>query len=93
MVAVFLALLFFALPVSATYYVKAPGFIYGVRYNVLSNGREALVSLSVLQFGVTCGMDDCWAEVYGDQGYLLLFKDSHLYLLNFTPALALLSST
>ncbi|WP_297497264.1 hypothetical protein [Thermococcus sp.] len=87
MVAVFLALLFFALPVSATYYVKAPGFIYGVRYNVLSNGREALLSLSVLQFGVTCGMRDCWAEVYGDQEYLLLFNGSQLYLLNFTPVL------
>ncbi|WP_148882874.1 CGP-CTERM sorting domain-containing protein [Thermococcus aciditolerans] len=86
-VAVLLALLFLAVPVSATHYVKEPSFIYEVQYNVLSNGSEVLVPLSVIQFGVTCGMDSCWAEVYGDQEYLLLFNGSQLYLLNFTPAL------
>ncbi|NJE27116.1 hypothetical protein E3E22_10945, partial [Thermococcus sp. MV5] len=80
-------LLLLAAPVSATYYVKASGFIYEVKYKVLSNGNEALIPLPVLQFGVTCGMNDCWAEVYGDQQYLLLFNGSQLFLLNFTPVL------
>jgi len=82
-----LLLFLLAIPVSATYYVKSPSFLYEVQYSVLSNGSEALVPLSVLQYGVTCGMDSCWAEVYGDQEYILLFNGSRLYLLNFTPAL------
>ncbi|WP_297512978.1 CGP-CTERM sorting domain-containing protein [Thermococcus sp.] len=83
----FIAFLLLAIPVSAVYYVRSPSFLYEVQYSVLSNGSEALIPLSVLQYGITCSMDSCWAEVYGDQEYILLFNGSQLYLLNFTPAL------
>jgi len=80
-------LLLLAPMASAAYSVKAPGFIYEVKYKVLSNGNEALIPLSVIQLGVTCGMMDCWAEMHEDEEYLLLFSGSQLYLLNFTPVL------
>jgi len=58
-----------------------------VEYSIYSNGTSALINLGVDNYGVTCGMDDCWAEVYDVYDYLLFFDGSHLYLLNFTPAL------
>ncbi|NJE09888.1 CGP-CTERM sorting domain-containing protein [Thermococcus sp. MAR1] len=79
-------LLFLTLPVSATYYVKEPSPLYEVKYSVLSNGTEALVHLSVLQWGISCGMTDCWPEVFYGHEYLLFFDGGRLYLLNFTPA-------
>lgn len=82
-----IAILLLAVPVSATYYVRVPSPLYEVKYSVLSNGTEALVHLRILQWGITCGMSDCWPEVYSNQDYLLYFNGSRLYLLNFTPAL------
>ena len=83
-----IALLLLAVPVSA-YQVRSPGPVYEVKYSVLSNGTDALIHLDVLQWGITCGMVDCWPEVYSDHDYLLYFNGSQLYLLNFTPALGL----
>ncbi|WP_297535724.1 hypothetical protein [Thermococcus sp.] len=83
-----IALLLLAVPVSA-YQVRSPGPVYEVKYSVLSNGTDALIHLDVLQWGITCGMVDCWPEVYSDYDYLLYFNGSQLYLLNFTPALGL----
>ena len=73
--------------VSAVYSVKAPGGLYEVQYSVLSNGTGALIHLSVLQWGISCGMTSCWPAVFYGQEYLLYFNGSHLYLLNFTPVL------
>ncbi|NJE01793.1 CGP-CTERM sorting domain-containing protein [Thermococcus sp. JdF3] len=79
-------LLFLTFPVSATYYVKEPSPLYEVKYSVLSNGTDALIHLEVLQWGVSCGMTDCWPEVFYGHEYLLFFDGGRLYLLNFTPA-------
>ncbi|ASJ17418.1 hypothetical protein A3L04_10220 [Thermococcus chitonophagus] len=84
---ILIVLLFLAVPVSATYYVDKGGFLYEVRYSVFSNGTTALINAEVDNYGITCGMDNCWAEVYDSYNYLLLFDGSQLYLLNFTPAL------
>ncbi|WP_297499701.1 hypothetical protein [Thermococcus sp.] len=73
--------------VSAVYSVKAPGGLYEVQYSVLSNGTGALIHLSILQWGIDCGMTDCWPAVFYGHEYLLYFNGSHLYLLNFTPVL------
>ncbi len=80
-------LLFLTSSVSATYYIKQGGFLYEIRYSVFSNGTSALVDVEIDNYGITCGMDSCWAEVYDVYDYLLFFDDSRLYLLNFTPAL------
>ncbi|WP_148882875.1 hypothetical protein [Thermococcus aciditolerans] len=82
----FIALLFLTFPVSATYYVKEPSPLYEVKYSVLSNGTDALIHLEVLQWGVSCGMTDCWPEVFYGHEYLLFSDGGRLYLLNFTPA-------
>ena len=86
---VFVAVMLLALPVSATYYVKEPSPLYEVKYTVLSNGTEALVHLGILQWGIDCGMTDCRSAVFGAEEFLLYFNGSRLYLLNFTPVLAL----
>jgi len=79
-----LILLFLTVPVSAVHYVREPGPLYEVKYSVLSNGTEALVHLSVLQWGLDCGMTSCWPAVFGGHQFLLHFNGSQLYLLNFT---------
>ena len=79
-------LLFLAVPVSATYYVKEPSPLYEVKYSVLSNGTDALIHLEVLQWGISCGMTDCWPEVFYGYEYILYFNGPQLYLLNFTHA-------
>ncbi|ASJ08840.1 hypothetical protein A3L11_06225 [Thermococcus siculi] len=83
----FIALLFLTTPVLAVYYVNSGGFLYEVHSSVFSNGTSALIHAEVDNYGITCGMDSCWAEVYDVYDYLLLFDGSRLYLLNFTPAL------
>ena len=80
-------LLFLTSPVSATYYIKQGGFLYEVGYSVFSNGTSALIDVEINNYGITCGMDSCWAEVYDVYDYLLFFDGSRLYLLNFTPSL------
>ncbi|WP_297548512.1 hypothetical protein [Thermococcus sp.] len=80
-------LLFLSSSVSAYPYVKAPGGLYEVQYSVLSNGTGALIHLSILQWGIDCGMTNCWPAVFYGHEYLLYFNGSHLYLLNFTPVL------
>ncbi|WP_297418721.1 hypothetical protein [Thermococcus sp.] len=82
-----LLLLFLSASVSAYPYVKAPGGLYEVQYSVLSNGTGALIHLSILQWGIDCGMTDCWPAVFYGHEYLLYFNGSQLYILNFTPVL------
>lgn len=81
-----IAFLFIAVPVSAVYSVHSGGFLYEVHSSVFSNGTEALIHAEVDNYGITCGMDSCWAEVYDVYDYLLSFDGSQLYLLNFTPS-------
>ena len=83
----FIAPLFLATQVSAAYYVNSGGFLYGIQYSIFSNGTNALIHAEVDNYGITCGMDSCWAEVRDVYDYLLFFDGSQLYLLNFTPAL------
>jgi hypothetical protein len=83
----FIALLFLTTPVLATYSVHSSGFLYEVHSSVFSNGTSALIHAEVDNYGITCGMNSCWAEVYDVYDYLLLFDGSQPYILNFTPAL------
>jgi hypothetical protein len=87
LVSISLLLLFLSVLVSAYPYVKAPGVLYEIQYSILSNGTDALVHLSVLQWGIECGMTNCWPAVFYGYEYLLYFNNYQLYLLNFTPVL------
>ena len=82
-----LLLLLFVPIASAVYSVNFGGFLYEVRYTAYSNGTTALINAEIDNYGVSCGMDSCWAEVYKVYDNLLYYNGSMLYLLNFTPAL------
>ncbi|AEH24364.1 CGP-CTERM sorting domain-containing protein [Pyrococcus yayanosii] len=73
--------------------VESGGYVYNVRYSVISNGSDAFVPLLILTYepycpplsGINCA-NATTGEVLGGNEYLFYFNDAQLYILNFTPA-------
>ncbi|AEC51850.1 hypothetical protein PNA2_0934 [Pyrococcus sp. NA2] len=61
-----------------------------IRYTIFSNGTHALIKTEIAHYSITCGMVDCWPEVYSVDSYLFYYDPPHIYLLNLIPAARIL---